>query len=430
MKVMITVFALMMLLTAGAFAQMNGTVSGVVLDEDNSPVADAMVHLTAEGWHGGHHGGGMHGDMYFAETEDDGTFFIDEVTPGDYYAMASLMGYGHDVEQITVTGGENTEVNFTLDMEGGHGMHGDTLEIVELAGWAIVEEDSLYMQMHYFLDIDGDSTADYRLSFGPYWYDPGSGAMRPEEGDSIWITGGLMGYSEPQTVVVYEINGLFWREPGMGHGGYGGYDGDCPYPDSVTLIEASGTAMVEDMPHMNMYYLDEDGDQVEDYVLNFGMSWYDPENGAMRPNDGDSVDIVGGMMEGCMGYPMIIVYEINGQFWRDPGDTTGLSLSQTSIDNPLEGATPKDYLLATNYPNPFNPSTVISFNLPEAEKVKVTVYNILGREVAILADRTFPSGENEVTFDSSEHNAVGSSVYFYRIETAHDVAVGKMVLLK
>lgn len=427
MRMMVTVLAFVMLLAVGVFAQMTGTVSGTVYDEENNPVADAMIHLTAEGWHGGH-GGGHHGDMYSDQTEDDGTFFIDEVAPGDYYAMASLMGYGHDLQQVTVAQGQNTEVNFVLDMEGGHGMHGDTLEIVEIAGYAIVEQDSLCT--HYFLDINGDDTADYRLSFGPSWYDPGSGATRPEDGDSIWITGGLMGYSEPQTVVVYEINGLFWREPGMGHGGHGGHGGDCPDPDSVTLIETSGTAMVEDMPHMEMYYLDTNGDQVEDYHLNFGAPWYDPGNGATRPDDGDQVDIVGGLMEGCQGYPMIIVYEINGQFWREPGDTTGLTVSPTAIDNPLDQSMPQNYLIANNYPNPFNPSTKIAFVLPQSDRVKITVYNILGREVAVLADRTFPAGENDVAFGSSQYGAISSTVYFYRIETSRDLVTGKMVMIK
>ena len=139
------IFAVLALLAMAtlAFAQTTGTVSGSVFDTDNSPVEGAYVHLTGDGWHGGgHHGGGHHdGDNYFAETDADGNFTILEVEANDYIAMASKMGQGHDSEEIEVFSGETTTVDFILEM-GGHGdggHHGDSLEIVELSGWAIVE---------------------------------------------------------------------------------------------------------------------------------------------------------------------------------------------------------------------------------------------------------------------------------------------------
>ena len=421
-----------MILVSSALSQETGSVSGVVYDIDNNPVASAYIHLTEDGWHGhGGHGHHNRGENYYGESGDDGTFFIDDVTEGDYTAIASLMGYGHDSEEITVEAGQNTEVDFVLEMggHGGGGMHHDSLEIVELSGWAIVEEDSF--MTHYYLDTDNDDTADYRMLFGPPWYDPGSGAERPADGDSIWIVGGIMGYSQPQPVVIYEINGLFWREPGHGHGGHGGHGGGCPHPDSVDLVEVSGLAMVDDMPHMDMYFLDEDYDQEEDYQLNFGAPWYDPGNGASRPDDGDTVVIVGGLMEGCMdGWPMIIVYEINGEFWREPGDTSGLWQGPTAVDDPPEGRLPGNFIVARSYPNPFNSSAVISFELLQAENVQITVYDMLGRKIGLLADGIYPAGKNEVIFDMKEFGEPGSSVYFYRIESGGHNATGKMVFLK
>ncbi len=425
MKKVLMISLIVILSSTFAFAQMDGTVSGFVYDFEGEPVPNATIRLSAEGWHGGH-GHGHHAD-YFEQTEDDGSFFIDEVTAGDYFAMAMLMGFGHDVEEITVTGGENTEILFQLEA-GGHD-HGDSLEVIEISGYAIVEENDFYT--HYFLDLEGDDAADYRLSFGPPWYNPDNGATRPEHGDSIWIVGGLMGYSEPQTVVVYAINDLIWRQPGMGHGGHGGHGGgDCPNPDSVTLIEATGNAMVQEMPQHNMYFLDEAGDMQADYRLNFGAPWYEPGNGATRPEDGDPVDIVGGLMEGCDNLPVIIVYEINGLFWREPGDTTSLWFTPTSVDDLLDNALPEKTIIAENYPNPFNPSTTIAFELPEGSKTTITVYNILGREVAVLANRVFPAGENSVTFDSKNFETSSSAIYYYKIDTNYDTFTGKMVLLK
>jgi hypothetical protein len=195
--------------------------------------------------------------------------------------------------------------------------------VVELTGWAIVIADS--ERTHYYLDIDGNDTADFRLSFGPPDYNPNSGAQRPADGDSIWITGGLIGYGTPQTVIVYTINGLFWRQPGRGHGGHGGHGGGCPHPDSVTAIEAAGLAIVTETNNRTHYYLDTDYDAVADYILNFGPPDYDPGNGATRPANGDSISIVGGLLDGPNTLDVIIVYEINGlQWWRDPGDTINL----------------------------------------------------------------------------------------------------------
>jgi len=406
-------------------AQMNGSVSGTVVDSLDNPVGGAMVSLGADGHHGGGHGG--HGDNYHAQTADDGTFSIADVGAGDYVAMASKMMVGHDSEEITVVSDQNTIVNFVLaGMGGDGGMHGDSLVIVELSGWAIVIADSMHTS--YFLDNNGDDEADYRLLFGPDWYDPGSGAERPADGDSIWITGGLMGYSEPQPVVVYEINGLFWREPGMGHGGYGG-GGNCPNPDSLTLIEATGLTITDEMMGMTMYYLDINYDQVSEYMLNFGAPSYDPGNGAQRPNAGDTVEIVGGLMECGMMGEMIIVYEINGQFWRAPGDTVGLWPAEpTPVEDPIENRLPTGHLMASTYPNPFNATAVITFELNHESNVKVTIYDLLGKQVAILANGVFPAGKSEVFLDMN--NVGGSAVYFYRVDADNETATGKMILLK
>jgi hypothetical protein len=428
MKKLLPLLLALMLTSSMALAQMNGSVSGTVLDSLNAPVADAMVRLTADGHNGGGHGG--HGSNYMAQTGEDGTFQIQNVGAGDYVALAAKMGVGHDAEDIVVTAGQNTVVNFVLAMSGhdGGGHHGDSLEVVQLAGWAIVIADS--SRNHYFLDTNADDTADYRLSFGPPWYEPNSGAHRPNDGDSIWITGGLMGYAQPQMVVVYEINGLFWRQPGRGHGGHGGHGGGYPHPDSLELIETSGLAIVGANPMMNRYFLDTNFDDTADYCLNFGAPWYDPGNGATRPEDGDSIEIVGGLMEGRMDrLDMIIVYEINGQFWwRMPGDTTALWAEPLAADEPGEKL-PASYLVASSFPNPFNPAATISFELANAQHVKVTVFDLLGREVAVLADQAFPAGTSQVRFDAGE-GANGSAVYFYRVAAGSEVATGKMVLLK
>jgi hypothetical protein len=428
MKKLLMIATALLCLSSMAAAQGFGSVSGTVRDSLNNPVSGAMVSLMTGGG-----GGGMHhhhmGNNYQTLSATDGSFAIQNVAVGNYEAMAMKMMVGHDADSITVTAGQNTIVNFILTTMGGYnggGMHGDSLQIVNITGWAIVIADSLHNE--YFLDNNGDNQADFRLLFGPDWYNPGNGAHRPANGDSIWVTGGLMGYSQPQPVVVYEINGLFWRQPGMGHGGYGG-GGGCPNPDSLTLIEAAGGVITRDVMGMTMYYLDTNYDQTPEYMLNFGAPSYDPGNGAHRPNAGDTVDIVGGLMQCGMMGEVIIVYEINGQFWRDPGDTISLWLNPTSVDQPGTQQIPETYIIANSYPNPFNASTVISFELRQPGNVKVTVYDLLGRQIATLADGIYPAGNNDVVFDANKWGN-GSSAYFYKIDAGSHSAVGKMILLK
>ncbi|TKJ41670.1 hypothetical protein CEE37_03635 [candidate division LCP-89 bacterium B3_LCP] len=92
-----------------------------------------------------------------------------------------------------------------------------------------------------------------------------------------------------------------------------------------------------------------------------------------------------------------------------------------------EVVVPDEYSLTQNYPNPFNPVTSISFGLPEAGYVKLAVYDLLGRQVALLVDGHREAGLQEVSFDAHE---LSSGMYLYRIEAGDFTAVRKMVLMK
>jgi photosystem II stability/assembly factor-like uncharacterized protein len=88
---------------------------------------------------------------------------------------------------------------------------------------------------------------------------------------------------------------------------------------------------------------------------------------------------------------------------------------------------PLTFNLGQNYPNPFNPSTQIKFNVPEAANVKLSVYNILGQEVAVLIDRDMTAGQHEVTFNAS---SLPSGAYLYKLQQGSSVMIKKMLLLK
>ncbi len=83
--------------------------------------------------------------------------------------------------------------------------------------------------------------------------------------------------------------------------------------------------------------------------------------------------------------------------------------------------------LSQNYPNPFNASTSISYTIEKAGMVKLTVFDMVGKEVAKLVNEVKNPGDYKVTFDGSN---LSTGIYFYRLETGSNVATQKMMLLK
>jgi hypothetical protein len=97
-------------------------------------------------------------------------------------------------------------------------------------------------------------------------------------------------------------------------------------------------------------------------------------------------------------------------------------------ENEDELSVPTSISLNQNYPNPFNPTTQISFNLPQSQQVTLKVYDMLGREVATIANReTFSSGLNTVSFDAAN---LSSGIYIYRLTGSNVTMTRKMTLIK
>jgi hypothetical protein len=93
---------------------------------------------------------------------------------------------------------------------------------------------------------------------------------------------------------------------------------------------------------------------------------------------------------------------------------------------------PIAYTLHQNYPNPFNPITSLSYDLPEQAQVILTIYDLIGREVAQLINTTQDAGYRSVQWDATDSfgKPVSTGVYFYQIQVGEFVQTRKMVLLK
>ena len=88
---------------------------------------------------------------------------------------------------------------------------------------------------------------------------------------------------------------------------------------------------------------------------------------------------------------------------------------------------PEGFVLEPNYPNPFNPMTTIDYALPEVSDVRLTVFDLLGRRVAVLVNEQQASGRYSVNFDASR---LASGIYFYQLRAENFVQTRKMMLVK
>jgi hypothetical protein len=118
------------------------------------------------------------------------------------------------------------------------------------------------------------------------------------------------------------------------------------------------------------------------------------------------------------------------QYSRNLGTGNGIDLVRipqvvNGIKEPIAAA--RAYRLYTNYPNPFNPSTTIGFEVLQAGRVTLKVYDVQGREVATIAEGTMPAGVHTLTFDGS---SLASGMYFYRLVAGNFIQTRKMLLLR
>ncbi len=119
------------------------------------------------------------------------------------------------------------------------------------------------------------------------------------------------------------------------------------------------------------------------------------------------------------------LYDEGESFQSDPVEVTWYGVP--GVENEGAADLPTEFALYTAHPNPFNPTTTISYELPALSYVELTVYDVSGREVAQLVDGWREVGSHEVTFDASD---LSSGVYMYRMTAGEFTASGKMVLTK
>ena len=461
----------------------------------------------------------MH-SLYFLDEDGDGNAdYILNFGPFWYHPDSSNATRPNDGDAITIYGGKRDSLmnNGILPMivvyeinglfwrdpydpfwthnghhggggGGGHGHHAfgwmhDSLVTVTLNGIAMV--DTTFMFTRYYLDTDQDSVPDYFLNFGPPWYQPPSGATRPNDGDLIDILGGkAQRDSLLPVVVVYEINGLLWRDssaigPQFGGGWIHRYMNQSRFIhtpwDSLSGMRFNpgwhnggghhGGMMPDDLfcQTLALYPQNMPGNTNQKTFAGFEMGIFGPT--------GQNLLMPGGMMGGHMHFnsPTQIQLHYNDiqlqgfnidestiavevldettNTWTTVSNvvvnTTDNTVTFTTNDlnsfyaltgqeNVLsigEGSTllSQGFELEQNYPNPFNPSTNIAFRLNNASQVVLTVYNVLGQQITELLNGKMDAGVHSVQFNAA---TLPTGIYFYELKVDGNSQIRKMNLIK
>ena len=124
---------------------------------------------------------------------------------------------------------------------------------------------------------------------------------------------------------------------------------------------------------------------------------------------------------------IIVVTPENSTIFQYSGDFEVTEIIVANSYSEVNVIMPKAFGLSAAYPNPFNPTTSVAMSLPNDGYVSVTVYNLIGQNVATLADGYMAANMYDFTWNAS---SAPSGMYFIRAEAGSDVAIQKVMLLK
>ena len=133
---------------------------------------------------------------------------------------------------------------------------------------------------------------------------------------------------------------------------------------------------------------------------------------------------------GELNRPWHMVFGPNGDLYVHDGTADQVLRFQgpnVTVLNNSEVPLSDTYRLYQNYPNPFNHQTAITFDLPAASPIQISIYNLYGQHIDVLVDRTFRAGRHEIIW---KPGGLSSGVYYYQIESTQFTATRKMTYVK
>jgi len=305
-----------------------------------------------------------------------------------------------------------------------------------------------------FHDIEISGELEYEIlcgiedSRGQLWFGMSNSACALVKDDDITI---LYPGTRSTKTIFEDSNGNIWTG---GHGGVARFDGN-----SWTQYPAGGS-LLPGKPDASINAIVEDGKETLWFATDKGVVKYNEDTWtSISPrhyNDIEAnatsaaVDIQDNVWFGTEGQGLLfydrsasnlstvhdgripaaignIAVDSNGSIWI--GTHLGVSVyyDEVGVVVTHDLAAPSTTCLLNNYPNPFNPSTTIEYNIPEASNVNLAIYSLSGQKVSMLVDAFQESGRHCVVFDGQ---SLASGIYFYKLHSGTRKQSGKMLLMK
>ena len=281
----------------------------------------------------------------------------------------------------------------------------------ELTGiFATWDSDSLYLGAKYIINdayntlmfyihagIPGgctnfNSTSGFRGSY------PKNFRFRPE--DNINFFTAAWNQTAPS---LFKIDSsTTYTVPANGVRGTGGWDSEC----AIAWNDIYGLGAGKVPPQVKLKFV---------AVVSGGYNW---GGGDSSPDNPD--------IDGDQG-PDSLINLVSIEPDKDGNGIPDPTIIITGVNDLKTAKIPSEFSLKQNYPNPFNPSTMIQYDLPVSGKVELKVFDILGKEIAVLVNEVKPAGSYSVRFNASN---LTSGVYFYRMKTGNNVMIKKMLFIK
>ncbi len=233
--------------------------------------------------------------------------------------------------------------------------------------------------------------------------------------------------------VAWQLSTGAWEEELGGNWCIQAYIGDAPPPPTITFSPDTlnfGAVDTSSIETIDLWFYNDGGSNL--MITNLAISPVGIRTAfslssttlTVAANDSDMVTVT---------FDPILVRSYNGLLQVTNNATESpvnilIRAEGVALDAEIpEVGLPNEFVLAQNYPNPFNPATEIKFALPTAANVRLAVFNLLGQEMAVLAQGMMPAGVYSRTFDATN---LPAGVYFYRLEAGSFTDIKKMMLLK
>ena len=369
-------------------------------------------------------------DVYLIKTDEEGNelwsqtfggvgwddgYSVQQTTDGGYIVAGTTSSYGtgnDDFYLIKTDGNGNEAWSQTFGGTGadwGHGVQQTTDGGYILAGYT--GSYGAGGGDFYLIKTDGDGNETWSRTFGGTGPEYGYSVQQTTDGGYI-IAGRTGSYGALGTdvyLIKTDNNGIeVWSQT------FGGSGWDCGYSvqqtsDGGYIIAGQTSSYGAGNEDFYLIKTDADGDSI--WTKTFGGSSDDVGKSVQQTTDG--------------GY---IIAGYTDSFGVSESDVYLICLEgELGVEEHFGSPHPSEFILYPAYPNPFNPSTTLSFSLPTAGEVALNVYNIQGREVAKLIDGFQPAGSHQVTFDAKN---LTSGVYFVRLEAGDFSQTEKLLLIK